>query len=213
MSKAIKRLMIDVIRTELGGARDVLVLNTAKLDPVRDNTLRSGLRKKGIKILQVKNTLARVALAENGVTGLDSLLAGPTVLVWGGEDVVALSREIVKIAGESKDLIVVRGGAVDGQPLNAAGVTDLSKSMGRPELLSKIAGLILAPGARLAGALLGAGGVVAGCDSVAVRGPGRGVCGAGRAGAVDGGLRADDAGEDGARACGDEGGEGEVGGG
>jgi large subunit ribosomal protein L10 len=34
--------------------------------------------------------------------------------------------------------------------------------MGRPELLSKIAGLILAPGARLAGALLGAGGVVAG---------------------------------------------------
>jgi large subunit ribosomal protein L10 len=162
MSKAIKRLMIDVIRTELGGARDLLVLNTAKLDPVRDNSLRSGLRKKGIKILQVKNTLARVALAENGVTGLDSLLAGPTVLVWGGEDVVALSREIVKIAGESKDLIVVRGGAVDGQPLNAAGVTDLSKSMGRPELLSKIAGLILAPGARLAGALLGAGGVVAG---------------------------------------------------
>ncbi len=162
MSKAIKRLMIDVIRTELGGARDLLVLNTGKLDPVRDNTLRSGLRKKGIKILQVKNTLARVALAENGVTGLDSLLAGPTVLVWGGEDVVALSREIVKIAGESKDLIVVRGGAVDGQPLDADGVTDLSKSMGRPELLSKIAGLILAPGARLAGALLGAGGVVAG---------------------------------------------------
>ena len=161
MSKAIKRLMIDSIRAELGGARDLLVLNTAKLDPVKDNTLRSGLRKKGIKILQVKNTLARVALKEVGVTALDSLLAGPTVLVWGGEDVVALSREIVKLAGENKE-IVIRGGAVDGQPLNAAGVDDLSKSMGRPELLSKIAGLILAPGARLAGALLGAGGVVAG---------------------------------------------------
>lgn len=161
MSKAIKRLMIDSIRAELSGARDLLVLNTAKLDPVKDNTLRSGLRKKGIKILQVKNTLARVALKEDGVTTLDSLLTGPSVLVWGGEDVVALSREIVKIAGEYKD-IEIRGGAVDGQPLNAAGVDDLSKSMGRPELLSKIAGLILAPGARLAGALLGAGGVVAG---------------------------------------------------
>lgn len=161
MSKAVKRLMIDVILGELSGARDMIVLNTAKLGPVKDHALRTALRAKGIKILQVKNTLAKVALKENGVTGLESLLAGPSVLVWGGEDVVMLSRVVVKIAGENKD-IEIRGGMVDGQSLDTAGVDDLSKSLGRPELLSKISGLILAPGARLAGALLGAGGVVAG---------------------------------------------------
>ncbi len=161
MSKAVKRLMIDVILGELAGARDMIVLNTSKMGPVKDHALRTTLRKKGISILQVKNTLAKVALRESGVTGLDELLAGPSVLVWGGEDVVALSREIVKIAGANKD-IEIRGGTVDGQPLDSAGVDDLSKSMGRPELLCKIAGLILSPGSRLVGALLGAGGMLAG---------------------------------------------------
>ena len=161
MSKVVKRLMIDTIRAELGGTRDLLVLNTSKLGSVKDGALRSSLRKKGIKVLQVKNTLVRVALRETGVTDVDALLAGPTVVVWGGEDVVALSREIVKIAGDFKD-IEIRGGTVDGQSLSAAGVQDLSKSMGRPELLAKIAGLILSPGARLAGALLGTGGYIAG---------------------------------------------------
>ena len=161
MSKVVKRMMIDTIRAELDGARDLLVLNTSKLGSVKDGALRASLRKKGIKILQVKNTLVRVALRETGVADVDTLLAGPTVIVWGGEDVVALSREIVKISGEFKD-IEIRGGTVDGQSLSAEGVTDLSKSMGRPELLAKIASLILSPGARLAGALLGAGGVIAG---------------------------------------------------
>ncbi len=161
MSKVVKRLMIDTICAELAGARDLLVLNTSKLGSVKDGALRSALRKKGIKILQVKNTLVRVALRETGAGNVDALLTGPTVVVWGGEDVVALSREIVKIAGTNKD-IEIRGGTVDGQPLTAEGVTDLSKSMGRPELLAKIAGLILSPGARLAGAFLGVGGVLAG---------------------------------------------------
>jgi len=161
MSKVVKRMMIDTIRAELDGARDLLVLNTSKLGSVKDGVLRTTLRKKGIKILQVKNTLVRVALRETGVADVDSLLAGPTVIVWGGEDVVALSREIVKITSVFKD-IEIRGGTVDGQSLTAAGVDDLSKSLGRPELLSKIAGIILSPGARLAGALLGAGGYLAG---------------------------------------------------
>lgn len=161
MSKVVKRLMIDTIRTELDGARDLLVLNTSKLGSVKDGAFRSALRKRGIKVLQVKNSLVRVALRETGVSGVDSLLAGPTVVVWGGEDVVALSREIVKISEDYKDL-EIRGGTVDGQSLDSAGVTSLSKSMGRPELLAKIAGIILAPGARLAGALLGAGGYLAG---------------------------------------------------
>lgn len=161
MSKVVKRLMIDTISADLAGARDLLVLNTSKLGAVKDGALRQALRKKGIKVLQVKNSLVRVALRESGAGEVDSILSGPTVVVWGGEDIVALSREIVKIAGENKT-IEIRGGTADGQFLTSAGVTDLSKSMGRPELLSKIAGMILAPGARLAGALLGAGGVLAG---------------------------------------------------
>jgi large subunit ribosomal protein L10 len=89
------------------------------------------------------------------------VLQGSSTLVWGGEDVVALSREITRWSKELSQL-EIRGGSVEGKALDAAGVNKLSKSPGRLELLSIIAGLILSPGGNIAGALLGPGGTVAG---------------------------------------------------
>jgi large subunit ribosomal protein L10 len=160
MSKAVKELMMETIRQQLGDCRDVLVVNTSLLDGVTDNKLRLELQKKGIQLLQVKNSLARRTLAAQGVS-LEHCLQGPSTLVWGGPDVVALSKEIAQWARQI-DKIQIKGGAVDGQPVDAQGVEALSKSPGRKELLGQIAGLILSPGGRLAGALLGPGGRVAG---------------------------------------------------
>ena len=161
MSKVVKGLMIETIRQRLGECKDLLVLNTSKLDALSDNKLRSQARKKGITLLQVKNSLARRALIDGGVTSLDEILAGPSTLVWGGEDIVALSREIAKWAKDIKTL-QIKGGTVDGQGVDAKGVDSLSKSPGRLELLSIIAGQILSPGGRIAGALLSGGGVICG---------------------------------------------------
>ena len=161
MSKVVKRMLIDDLRKRLGESRDMLVLNTSKLSPSVDNRFRLTLQQKGIRISTVKNSLARVALREAGVTGLDDLLAGPSVLAWGGEDVVQLSKELQKWSTDVKE-IKIKGGAVDGQILDSKGVEDLSKSPGRAELLSKISGLLLRPASRLAGALLGPGGYLNG---------------------------------------------------
>lgn len=161
MSKVVKSLMMEDIRQQIGDCRDMLVLNTSKLDGVTDNKLRLSLQKKGIQTVQVKNSLARRALAESGVTSLDHVLAGPSTIVWGGEDIVSLSKEIAQWAKQIKEL-EVKGGTADGQPIDAEGFESLSKSPGRLELLAQIAGLILSPGATLAGALLGAGGKLAG---------------------------------------------------
>jgi large subunit ribosomal protein L10 len=161
MSKAVKGLMMNEIRQQLGESRDMLVLNTSKLDGVTDNKFRLALQKKGIQILQVKNSLARRALADSGVTTLDHALTGPSTLVWGGEDIVALSKELATWAKQIKEL-EVKGGTADGQAIDAQGFESLSKSPGRAELLSQISGLLLSPGARLSSQLLGAGGKVAG---------------------------------------------------
>jgi len=161
MSKVVKRMMIDDLRQRLGESRDMLVLNTSKLTPNVDNRFRLTLREKGIRIATVKNSLARVVLREAGLGSLDDLLAGPSVLAWGGEDVVQLSKELQKWSTDVKE-IKIKGGAVDGQILDSKGVEDLSKSPGRAELLSKISGLLLSPASRLAGALLGPGGYLSG---------------------------------------------------
>ena len=85
-------------------------------------------------------------------------------MVWGGEDIVALSKEIAKWA---KDLptFEIKGGAVEGQTLDANGVDVLSKSPSREELIGQIAGLALSPGAQLAAAMLGPSIQLAGQDT------------------------------------------------
>lgn len=161
MSKAVKQMVIDEIKGRLGECREVLVLDTSKLDGVTDNRFRLALREKGIHLLQVKNTLAQRALADSGVGTMDSVLTGPSTLVWGSEDIVSLSKEIAKWARDIQKL-EIKGGAVEGQVVDANGVVELSKSPGRLELIAQISGLLLSPGARLAGALLGPGGTVCG---------------------------------------------------
>lgn len=154
MSKRIKDMVITDLQDRLNGTTDMLVLNTSKLDANTDNRFRTVLRSKDITVLTVKNNFARQALNGAGVTAIDPLLEGPSTLVWGGEDIVALSKEITNWAKELAEL-QIKGGAIDGETLNEKGVADLSKSPGRLELIGQIAGLALSPGSQVAGALLG----------------------------------------------------------
>ena len=160
MSKVIKGMMMDEIRQSVGECRDLLVLDMSKLDGVTDNKFRVAMQKKGINLLQVKNSLAKRAFADAGFTALADSLVGPSTLVWGGEDIVALSKELAKWVKDIKALDV-KGGSADGQGFDAKGFESLSKSPGRAELLSQISGLILGPGAKLSSQLLGAGGKLA----------------------------------------------------
>lgn len=161
MSKLVKTMVIDQIRQELGDHRDLLIVDASALDGVVANRMRLALQAKGVSFMGVKNALANRALTDMGISGLDKILAGPSTLVWGGEDVVQLSKEIAKWAKDIEKL-KIKGGTVDGQVLDAKGVVELSKSPGRLELLSIISGQLLSPGRNLAAALLGPGGKVAG---------------------------------------------------
>lgn len=161
MSKPVKEMIIAEIRAELGDRRDLLVLDVSKMDAISQNSMRLALRKKGVTLLGVKNSLAKVALQQSGIEVTGDLLDGPSTLVWGGEDIVGLSREMTDWA-KKIDKIAIKGGVVDGQGVNSQGVEDISKGPSRLELIGQIAGLLLSPGARLAGALLGPGGKISG---------------------------------------------------
>lgn len=162
MSKVVKNLMMTDLRREVGDCREVLVVDVSKLTGIASNRLRLALGKKNIRAIGVKNAVARKALGDVGLTGLGKVLAGPSTLVFGAEDIVALSREIAEWAGKIKEM-EIRGGAIGETSLSAADVETLSKSPGRKELLGQLAGLILSPGAQLAAAIQGPGGKVAGC--------------------------------------------------
>jgi len=162
MSKVVKQLMISDIQAELGDCREVLVVDVSKIDGVTTNKWRMGLHKKQIRVMGVKNAVARRALSDIGLTGINDVLKGPSAIVFGGEDIVALARSLTDSIKEIKAL-ELKGGAIGGMSLTSKQVEDISKSPGRKELLSQIAGLALSPGGQLAGAIRGPGGRVAGC--------------------------------------------------
>jgi len=161
MSKAVKNMLISELEQRIGQTRDFLVVDSSRMDAITTNRVRLAWREKQITALTVPNSLARKALANLGVSTLDGILEGPSTLVWGGEDIVALSKEIAKWAKEIEPL-QIKGGTVEGTTLDAGGVDQLAKSPSREELIAKIAGLILSPGANLAAALLGPGGTLCG---------------------------------------------------
>jgi large subunit ribosomal protein L10 len=161
MSRRIKDMLIACITDRIGDARDMLVVDCSAMDAVSANQWRLGIAEAQISALTVKNSIARNALARIGVEGLDEILAGPSTLLWGGEDVVGLSKEIAKWSRQVKGLRI-KGATVEGQTLDAAAVESLSKSPGRLELIGQIAGLMLSPASQLAGALKSPGGNLAG---------------------------------------------------
>lgn len=156
MSKRIKEMVIEDLAGRIRGVRDILVVDSSKLSGVAANKLRLSIRKKKFSAITVRNKLARKALHEAGLEALDPFLRGPTTLVWGGEDIVALSKQLADWVKEIQPL-EIKGGATEGSGLTSKSVEALSKSPGRRELISQIAALMMSPGARLAGAMLGTG--------------------------------------------------------
>jgi large subunit ribosomal protein L10 len=156
MSRRVKEMLIEDLGARLKGVKDIVVVDASKLDGVTANKLRLSMRKKKISALAVRNKLGRVALKNVGVTSLDPLLEGPSTLVWGGEDIVALSKEIAKWAKEIEPL-QIKGGTTEGATLSKETVDELAKSPGRKELIGQIVAAMMSPGAQLAGALLGPG--------------------------------------------------------
>jgi large subunit ribosomal protein L10 len=114
--------------------------------------LRRELHKSGVEMAVIKNTLFRMAAAETNTAVDESLLHGPTAVVFAGED----PTEPVKILTafvKKHPHIVIKGGAVENMALNADQVKALGKIPTRPVLLGQMAGVLQAPMGQLAGGM------------------------------------------------------------
>ena len=69
----------------------------------------------------VKNSLARRATEGTRLDAAFESIDGTMAIVWGGEDIVSLAKEVVSIAGMTRtsSQFAPKGGVMDGQPLTA----------------------------------------------------------------------------------------------
>ena len=162
MSKYVKNLVTDELKRRWNGVSDALLVDVVGMNANASVTLRKTLREKGMKLLVVKNSLARRATEGTVLGPAFEGLEGTAAVVWGGEDVVSLAKEVTRLAADVQfEPFAPRGGVMDGKPLSSQDVKDVSKWPSRTEQLSLLVGQILSPGATLSAQLLGPGAQVA----------------------------------------------------
>ena len=162
MSKFVKNLVAAHYANRLEGVHDALLVNVIGLDANSNVMLRKRLREKEIQLMVIKNSLARRATEGTPLAPAFDSTEGSLAILWGQEDLISLAKEVMSLHNDKEfDAFEARGGVMEGEPLTADRVKEISKWPNRQEQLSILSGQILAPGANLSSQLIGPGGALA----------------------------------------------------
>ena len=111
----------------------------------------------------VKNTLARRASAGTKLKGFDSLLDGPSAVVYGKSASISAIARMLMDEKKNDEKLELRGVFFDGEIYpGEEGVDTVSKLPTREEAIAGIVAAVLGPGRRLLGAVKGPSGNIAG---------------------------------------------------
>lgn len=162
MSKKVKGLIEREIGSRLNGVEAAAVISPRGLGGIKTNLLRRKLRERGVRMLVVKNTLAKRATEGGKLKGFESLLDGPSAVLYGTESMPALARLLLD-EKKADDKLEIRGLFFDGEVYaGEEGVKTASELPTREEAIAQLVGALLGPGRKLAGAIKGPGGKLGG---------------------------------------------------
>jgi large subunit ribosomal protein L10 len=161
MSKKVKNLIEKELNNRFSSLEGIAVVNPRGIGAIKNNAMRRRLRDKGLKMAVVKNTLAKRAGSTTKIKGFESLLEGPSAVIYGQGTVSAIAR-ILLDEKKLDDTLELRGLFFDGESyIGEKGVEQASKLPTREEAIGQVVALILAPGAKLGGIFKGQAGKVA----------------------------------------------------
>ena len=152
MKRAEKEQLVSELRDKLQGAKSLYYTDFTGLNVKRMTELRRRLKRAGVEYVVIKNTLALRAVNESGLVG--ERLKGPTGLVFGADPVVA-AKVLTDFAREFEQTPAVKGGMLDGKPVDAAQVKKLASLPSREQMLSELGAGLQSPMAAFVGALNG----------------------------------------------------------
>ena len=109
-----------------------------------DTALRRECRENDVDYAVVKNTLLRFAFNNAGLSELDGLLNGTTSLAL-CSDPVAPARVMANYAKKLNDKFEIKGGFMDGKPVDLATINSLASIPALPVLQAQVLGTMLAP--------------------------------------------------------------------
>jgi large subunit ribosomal protein L10 len=147
-----KVAVVDEVRDRLSSSSAALLTEYRGLKVADLAALRRSIGEAGGEYKIYKNTLARRAAAELGLSELDPMLVGPTAIAFVEGDAVAVAKSLRDFARGNPNL-TIKGGLLGTKVLTAADTSALADVAPREVLLAQLAGLLAAPLQQMAGLL------------------------------------------------------------
>ena len=147
--RADKATTVAELTEQFRGSSATLLTEYRGLTVAQHKTLRRSLGRETTYAV-TKNTLAKRAATDAGISGLDALFTGPTALAFVSGDPVEAAKSLREFA-KAHPLLVIKGGVFEGKPLSADEVNKLADLESREVLLAKLAGAMKANLSKAAG--------------------------------------------------------------
>jgi len=146
---------IETLEKEISQSSGIYLTDINKISVDKITKLRVNFRKKGIRYVVVKNTLAKIACERSGKKDLIPHLKGAVGVALAQQESMAPAKIIKDFQKENKDLLAVKIACVDGTFFSGQDALKLADIPSREVLLAQLLGCLQAPVANMAGSLNG----------------------------------------------------------
>jgi large subunit ribosomal protein L10 len=141
-----KERIVGELVERLKGSQNLLVADYRGLTMPEIDELRTKLLESGARFTVVKNTLTRRAAEEAGIQQLLELIDGPTAIAFIDADGdPAAAAKILNDTARAHDVLVLRGGLLDGATVTDAEVKQLATLPPADVLRAQLASAVAAP--------------------------------------------------------------------
>lgn len=130
---------VKEIKAELDGTSGLVLADFKGLSVLEQDELRKKVDKEGGTAKVIKNTLLSKALEGSAITGLDTFLKNNTIVFSSKEDILGLLK-VISAFSKTHEKFLLKGGFLDGQAFDKAGIMAMAQLPSRKELLAQIAG-------------------------------------------------------------------------
>jgi large subunit ribosomal protein L10 len=146
VKKEDKERVVAELTERLRTSETLIVADYRGLTMPQIDELRTKLLEQGARFSVVKNTLTRRAAEAAGADTLLALLEGPTAIAFleSDGDPVAVAKALADAARTTR-VLTIRGGLLEGRPMEAAAVEELAKLPPADVLRGQVLGAITAP--------------------------------------------------------------------
>ena len=150
-----KQKLVETLTEKIKNSACCVLVDYKGINVADDTKLRRSLREANVDYNVVKNSILERAFRNTNLTELNDLLKGTTALALSETDIIAAPKGVwaqVEISEKTtaEHKFTVKGGFIDGKPVDAATIAEYAKLPSKEVLVSKLLFVLQAPMQKLA---------------------------------------------------------------